>query len=322
MSFVRQPELHRAFIKKKFIFALQRHELLEQHSSNIISNLKIVEDDFNLEHAESLELSILIGEQQLSFAVIDPAVYRLYWLESFQFESALKTEQLVQQLETIFSGHEILKNCFWKTIKVGIINNKSTLLPEALFDENQIIKYFEINCAYQPATEYVLLYRHKNAEIVNLFATDKLLYELIKTQFSSRKVEFIPLGSILIEGILHHTHSTVEPTIYINIGYELASFAIKNGNQLQYFNSFHIKDFKDLLYYILFIAEEFDYTQEQLTVVIWGNTGVETEYHIHLKDYINTVVLGNRANAVSASFKFSDIPKHQFFDLLSMPLCS
>ena len=295
---------------------------MENVNTYIVSNNKIVEDNFSLELAEALELSILIGSKSLSIAVIDPLLYRLHVLENYVFESTLKTEQLLVTLEDVFSTNEILKNTFWKTIKIGLDNNKSTLIPESLFDEEHIVNYFKLNCSYNPALEYVLHHSHKNAQIVNLFAIDKALFEFVKSKYSSRKIDFVSLGSLLIEGVLHFEDNHLEPTIFININNDLASFTIKEGNSLRYFNSFHIADFKDLLYYILFIAEEFEYTQENLRTVLWGNTGNENEYVIALKEYINTVTLGHRPKGVSASYKFTDIPNHQYFDILSMPLCS
>lgn len=294
---------------------------MEITNSHIIPQTKIVDDDFNLELAEAFELSILIGSKQFSFAIIDPLHFKLYWLETYSFEDALLSEQLIATLTTLFNQNEALQNGFWKSIQVGMVHNKSTLIPEALFDEDHVQNYFQVNCAYNPEAEQILLHRHKNAGIINLFAAEHALLDFLKAQYSSRKINFLPIGSTLIEGVLHYPAQT-DPTIYINLSHEMASYTIKTGNELKYFNSFHAIDFKDLLYYTLFIAEEFNYEQENLKVIIWGNTGLENDYQLALRAYIGTVVLGDRPTGVAANYKFSDIPKHQHFDLLAMSLCS
>lgn len=289
-------------------------------NSNITQSIQLKDDDFSLEMAESFELALLINNKVISFAVIEPNQYRLVQLESFEFENEPNTEQLISNIEYIFTNNETLKNSFWKTIKIGFTHNKSTLIPEVLFDEENMSKYFQINCAFDADTEDLLLHRHRNAEIITLFSVEKSILEYLKNHYSSKKIEFIHLGSLLIEGLLHYDTATTEPTIYIHISNGLASFIIKTNGNIAYYNSFHIKDFKDLLYYTLFIAEEFNYAQENLCAIVWGNTGFESEYVNSLKEYINTVTLGNRPKGVSAGYKFSDIANHQYFELLAMPL--
>ncbi|MEY3451436.1 MAG: hypothetical protein RL711_1262 [Bacteroidota bacterium] len=295
---------------------------MEQPTSYIIPTIKIVDEDFNLVLAEAHELSILIGTQQISFAVIDPMSYRLHWLETFNFDENLKPEQLLSHLALLFSQNNALKNMFWKTIKIGFVHQKSTLVPESLFDEAYLVNYFQLNCVFHPDTEQILTHKHKNAAIINLFAVDTLLLDFLKAHYSSKKIAFLHLGSAMIEGLLHDENSSAIPTIFINLNPEIASFAVKNGNNLAYFNSFHVKDFKDLLYYTLFIAEEFGFSQENLKVAVWGNTGLEQSYVLALREYIQVVELGDKPKGLSASYMFSDIPKHQYFDLLSITLCT
>ena len=287
---------------------------------NIAQTVHIIEDDFSLEIAESFDLSILISNKELSFAVIEPTQYRVVQLESYTFDSELNVDQLIPVLENIFNENNTLQNSFWKTIKIGLTHNKSTLIPETLFDEENVLKYFQINCSFNDSQEKILIHLHKNAEIVNLFSIDHSLYNFLNAYYSTKKIEFVHLGSLLIEGLLHYNDNSNEPTIYIHLGQDLASFMMKNNSNISYYNSFHIKDFKDLLYYTLFIAEEFNIAQEQLRTIIWGNTGLENEYVDLLKDYINSVSLGNRPKGVSAGYKFSDIANHQYFELLAMPL--
>lgn len=295
---------------------------MEQPTSYITPEIKIVDEDFTLVLAEAHELSILIGPHQLSFAVIDPMSYRLHWLETYKFDENLKPEQLQSNLALLFSQNNALKNMFWKTIKIAFVHQKATLVPEALFEEAHLVNYFQLNCVFHPESEQILTHKHKNAAIINLFAVDTLLLDFLKTHYSSKKITCLHLSSAIIEGLLHDENTNTLPTIAININHELASFAIKNGNNLVYFNSFHVKDFKDLLYYTLFIAEEFEFSQENLKAIVWGNTGLEQTYVVALREYVHMVELGEKPKGLSASYMFSDLPKHQHFDLLAMTLCT
>ena len=99
---------------------------------------KIKDKDFDVESLHQYNLHILSGNRDLQFTVSDSTSGKCLLLEDYAISSVKTYKELIAILDSLFDNHSLLKAGFWKSVKIGIKNNKFSLVPSKLFDPSSL----------------------------------------------------------------------------------------------------------------------------------------------------------------------------------------
>jgi hypothetical protein len=282
--------------------------------------MKVVDDTFEVDHLHEYTLSMQISSTFFRFCVVDGTKNRCLMMEDFQFEKNLPPTQIVEQLEAIFDENAVLKAGFWQKIKLSVKNIKFSLIPTALFSEENAKKLLDLNCDFKE-DEDVFFYKHRANDTVNIFAAERIIISWFKKMYPNKQIDIIHHTSLLIEGILKDQNKVENRCLYVSVENGIVTALLKKGQTLEFCNNFHFKTPNDLVYFILFIYQELDLNPEQIPIVLMGDITQQSESFTKLYKYIRHIHFGERPNNLRFGYKFDEVNDHSYYDLFQSHLC-
>lgn len=266
-----------------------------------------VDESFTETDLLNYDLVLQVTERSCAYSIFDHRNNRFIALESYGFP-----------LSIVIGRNQWLKNSL-KSVRIIVENNRSTLIPPALFEESEKNTY--LNFSVEPeAEENVLFDRLTRLEIVNIFAVNNTLHDQITGFFPGAKV--CHLSSVLIEGIwMNFKNLITDKRIFIFVREEAFNMMIFEKKQLVYSNAFHFRTPEDFIYYVIFVMEQLNLNPEEIPVTLLGNISTNSAHFDLIYKYVRNVDFALRSESASYSYVFDDVPGHSFYPLLNPVLC-
>ncbi len=282
---------------------------------------KIKDQKFDIDKISDYGLFIQVSDQDFEFCVIDIKENKCLLVESFDINTVFNTQQLLQQLELLYDDHHLLKVGFWHSITVGIKNNKFSLIPRSLFDNNNIEHYLRLNCSLDKSKEIFLYKDQKSIEAVNIFSVEGKIVEWFQSQYPNRKIEIVHESSPFIEGVLSvHNHEN-QKSIYIDVERNHIQILVFQDRNLDYSNVFEYSTAEDLTYYVMFVFNELKLNPETTPTTMWGHVDYDSEAYQKLFTYIKHLEIGERPQNLKFGYVFDEIEEQKYFSLFNLHLC-
>lgn len=249
----------------------------------------------NNNHQETTykNLSIQISLNGLSFCVLENN--SIQYLKHFYTEKKTTPLKMLDMLVTVFKTEAALDSAF-DNITVIHVNELATLVPKALFNEENLADYLKFNSKILKS-DFVAYDEITVNESINVYIpyvnANNFIYEKFGT-FSYKHV-----STILIEQILTAEKHSKTPRVYININpayFEIV--AIENG-QLKLYNSFEFETKEDFIYYVLFTLEQLHFNPETIETILLGTVSKDDNIYSIIYKYIRHVVFGKRFDRYS-----------------------
>lgn len=227
--------------------------------------------------------------------------------------STIKLEELIQ---SVLESDTWLKGSF-KSVSVSLEQPKNTLIPSALFDENQLNNYLSINTGkYQieGATFDLLL----QTETVNCYEADKDLCKLISRYHPA--ASFSHQTSVSIESAAQVAYKG--STIHLQFNRTSIDLTAFKEGKLQLQNRFNYKTSEDVIYYLLYVMEQLSISQEETLLSISGNIVKDSNVYQLLYKYIKEIKLVELPTHVDYSQPLRLAEPHQYYLLIQQYLCA
>ncbi|MBL7856835.1 MAG: DUF3822 family protein [Cyclobacteriaceae bacterium] len=279
---------------------------------------KIKDERFDEESLHLYQLFINIGTRDLQVLVIQENIVLL--LEDYVFPSLNTNQELLHVLEQLFDAHACLRAGFWKSITVGIKNNKYVQVPQTLFVAESAAEYLKFNAHVSTGHEDFLFNENSRSGAITVFAVNKDLHAWINTIYTNKPPLFVHQSSALIEGVMEASETSTDHSLYIYIDrFKLHIISCKKG-KLFYYNQFIVKQFSDYVKYIMLVMKTLNMDQQTSRVVLWGYIGKNSPHYHEFYKYISNVTFGERPAYLSFGYIFDEVQDHHFFDLYSISL--
>ncbi|OQC46096.1 MAG: hypothetical protein BWX59_00709 [Bacteroidetes bacterium ADurb.Bin028] len=278
-------------------------------SVNIIDN----NTEKVLEKAK-LELSILFTENGLSYFIFYRDENKILGLKSFEFK---KNEDYYNQAASILS--EIIEDENpYDLVRFVVADNKQTIVPEAIFDENNIEKYWQLNFETQSQTKLMHHYLNRAKSFI-VFSVN----ESIETLFNNYrgKKTIIPSSASFIDFNLKRNKLVENPElerVYVQVYENYMEVILLQNHNLRLFNTFTYKSQNDLLYYIINLYEQLKISQTDSELILSGFVETNSLLALNLKKFIKIVYFEARNTEYNYFYKFQDIAPHYYFYFLNI----
>ncbi len=277
--------------------------------------ISVVDESLDMNSGIRCDLLTGISSSELTMALLDKKQNKFLALEVFQNPEPSKNN--FGWLVTIPGKSIILKNYNFKNVSVGVQNSHATLVPSALFREDDAAKYFRFNFNEDDATVHSEIVR--GFDTVNVYGVPKLLTETMNHLFSSYHLHHH--STALLEGVHLSFKKSGGKLFFLNIRKEYIDIVVTEGKQLIFFNSFHTKSIEDLVYYVMFVCDRLELNPETLSLVLLGEVERESAVYNLLYKYIRNITFSARQEIFNFSYVFKEIPSHFYFNLFSLALC-
>ena len=282
---------------------------------------QIKDNKFDVDRLHLYNLYILLGTRDVQLVVIDSSDNRCLLLEDYILANTTNYGQFIAILEKFFDDHHLLKAGFWASIKLGLKNDKFSLVPAHLFSEDALYDYLRLNCKIDPVKDHLLYYKHLNSEAVNTFAINNKLYDWLKSIYPSKEIGLIHQSSALIEGVLTELKNYPKDSLFVYVDRFKLHVIASKGNRLEYYNQFQIKEFSDYIKYIMLVMKGLGRDQKHTSVILWGYIGRQSNHYKEFAKYIKHLSFGERPRYLKFGYMFDELEDHHYFDLYNLHLC-
>lgn len=235
-------------------------------------------------------LSIQISLSGLSFCILNNITTKIEAFEQVAFDKKLNPFEVLERLMHYFDVRDYLQIQF-DDILVIHENDLSTLVPDALFNEDYLADYLKFNSKILKS-DFISFDTLKRNKSVNVYVPYVNVNNYIYEAFG--EFTFKHFSTILIDEILKNEVNTTSPRVYVHVSKNHFEIIITEKGELQLYNTFEYSNKEDFLYYILFTMEQLKLDTEVVKVVFLGNISKDSELfklafkyirHISISEY-------------------------------------
>ncbi len=273
------------------------------------SAINLIDESFDSKKSNQYHLSILASENSFGYTVLDTNTNQYL---TIYFAPTLKGEDIFSPLQGLGATSFLSVTC-------AIAHNKFTLIPSALFDEENKESLLGFNHEVKEGEEIFSNTLH-NLEAKNLFTVSKSFVSEIRKHFPN--TNFIHSSTSFVEGLLVQNKNNSGKRVFANFYSDYFEIVILHGRELLFSNAFKYKTSEDIAYYILFVYEQLHLNPETIELVLSGEIEKTNKEHSLLYTYIRNVKFASRPDNFQFSYKFEEVPSHKYFSLFNQYLCA
>lgn len=252
----------------------------------------------NIKETSHLKLSIQISLSGLSFCIFNVERNSIDYLKDFNFGLKSNPNEILVKLKQYFDNEEELNSRF-SEITVIHKNDLSTIVPSALFNEENLADYLKFNNKILN-TDYITFDKIELNDSVNVYIPFMNINNYLYDRFG--EFTYKHFSTIYIEQVLKAEKNAEKPKMYVNVASENFQIVVVENGNLQFYNSFEYKTKEDFIYYILFTAEQLKLNPEYFELIFTGNIDSKDELYTMTFKYVRFVFFSKRIDG----YKYSD----------------
>lgn len=292
--------------------------------ADIQPDYHFVDPGLNYLFTKTYDLSIRIMPDGFSFVVFDTQKSKFIALVEFLYPDTdnrsdyYGSDQYIQWLDEITRQQILLKESYNKVF-VLTGSRKHTLVPLPLFEPENSRKYLEFNHLID-ADEIVLYDVVKAPESGFIYAIPLSLKKWIGKHYSGHKL-FHHCGALIRAFFLQYRGTDPATRMLLNVRNGIFDLIVIRDSSFKLCNSYHFSNNIDLLYYVLFVAEQLKIDLNASLLFLGGTQDVSNQLTGILKNYVRHVEMipETRDNKFSPSLDNASL--HRYYDLLNVSLC-
>ncbi|CCH00837.1 hypothetical protein FAES_2828 [Fibrella aestuarina BUZ 2] len=272
--------------------------------------------------AEKSILCLDLAPQRLRLTLLDPQ-RRMVWLDEYAQPTLLTEESLLTQLPTLFGDHPLLHYDQFQQIRVAVNASAFTLIPNELYRKEYASNYLTLMRGHQPPpNEIASAYEHNEGFTV-VFGLDRAITEFVGGQYPLQPITYVHQASTLIRATQPIDKQEPETqNLFLHFEEEFAFVLFREERKLRYCNRFGYKNVQDLVYYVLYVADELGVDPDTLNVLAYGEITPFAEAYIALSRFLPNLHIGSPPSGLNPAPDLADLPEHRYLDLQGLCLLS
>jgi hypothetical protein len=290
---------------------------MAEAKSRISPILNLVDEALDTKLTAGYHLSMLVGLDSLSCAVLDIKRNKYLALCSWTFQGIYSWPVLCENISRIIKENKIL-NASFRSVSAAVVSNRSTLVPDALFEKQYASQYLHFN---HPVEDDAAAMSDdlKNTDAQNVYALPRCLEQTLRSYYGN--VRFLHHSTPLLESaLLQHRHQDA-PKVIVHVQMSHFEVVVAGGRKLIFYNSFSHQTSEDFIYYLLFVCEQLKLNPDSLELTLTGEIERNSAIYSILHKYVRNIRFGERSDSFEYSYKFSEVSKHFYYNLFNQYLC-
>ena len=238
-------------------------------------------------HKTLYSLSIQLGLNGFSFCIATTEGKIISSFNESSKEETYTEQELFIKILDAFDKKPELQAKF-NTVEVIYHNDLFTLVPNELFDANNISTYLKYSVKTL-ATDYITHDLIKGTDIVTVFIPYINVNNFLLDQLG--EFNYQHTSGLLIKHALKKSQNQLTEKVYTYVSKGIFEVIITKGSELLLFNSFNYANNEDLLYYLLFCMEQLSLSPNEIEVVLLST--IENELYDLIYTYVRNVRKSN-----------------------------
>lgn len=287
--------------------------------NQLVPTVKVALDTFDVADTAQCTLCLEIDESRFRFCFIDETTMSCVWLEDYAFDTFLRGDDFLRNLQMLVAEHPYLTSERWKDIKVSVNTPTFTLIPDSLFRKEYASDYLQLATG-RPirADQKVLYYRLPHVNAFTVFTIPSKWSDWLLNQYTWQSMEFYHLTSPLIIGtIVSHQEYNEAKLVTLHLEEDYFTMIYSENEVLKFCNRFAYQNPLELTYIVLFSMNQLGISPEEVKVKLYGEITPYSELYTELSKFIHELQFGQNPSTLNYIDQFEDIPEHRYFGLLN-----
>lgn len=261
-------------------------------------------------------LSLFVGNQCFTFALFNHDLKNILEIGLVSVNPhEIKNYDQAEQLRFLIHNNRLHEHKY-KTVNIAILNSAFTLMPAAyaLVEETKSVLGLTNGNDQAPVNSFI----HRFDELNFCYSVPQDVLSVLEKTFKNATVRHA--GAITID-LLFSNASLKNAHLLLNFNEGVFELAAKDNNKLVYYNLFNYETNEDVLYYLLFMMEQYSLNPITCKLAIAGQMPADSELLKAIRKYVKNVEFAVNDKSFSASFGGLKLPDHYFFSLTNQHLC-
>lgn len=258
-------------------------------------------------------LIIELSESLIQFCEIQSEQNKPLFVCYYPIESTLKYSISEHLINSIKHFKFARKN--YKYVYINYFNNQFTLCPQAFYISDNNRSLLEFNTG--DTSDKLILTDDINTDIKLIYAIDQALKSTLDLIFPNHQLKHT---LTILSKLMLFSEELIKENILLCIHANYIEVIVKQDQKLVLVNQFSIKTHEDVLYYVLFILEQYQLNPLNASIIITGNIDTNSELIISLKKYIKNIHLALGNKVINWS-NISGSPQHFNYTLINRLFC-
>jgi len=224
----------------------------------------------------------LIG---MSFCTSDTLNSNVLAFENIEFDTSESTFKIEDTITNILNENPYFKESY-DEIVVLYDNHLSTFVPEPLFDESYLGSYLQYNTKVYE-TDFFDFDTLTIAPIHNVFVPYVNINNVFVDYFGT--FTYKHAATILVSRLLERSKNIDDKKMFVHMATNHFEIVVVQNQHLLLYNTFEYKTPEDLIYYLLFTAEQLNLNPEFFKLEFLGNIAEEDAFFKIAYKYIRNV---------------------------------
>ncbi len=275
--------------------------------------LNISNTSFGQSSSLANTLVIEFSKTMMCFCELQSPINKPNFIQPFVIDQQNQKPITEQFLLTI--NHLGFHKKKYEHVLVNLSDSFFTLCPNALFEQESARQILEFNCG--DSKKQPLLVDDVNVAIKLIYTIDEELKSALDKLFPQHQIKH---QITLLSKLMLNAEEFTKDELLISIDEQSICIVLKQQQQIILANQYQIKTNEDVLYYVLFVVEQYQLNPLSLKMSVIGNIEVNTELVNSLKKYIKQVRLATGNKLINWE-QLKGMPQHFYFTLVSRLFC-
>ena len=280
-------------------------------------NIAIVDESFDINITASYHLSIQVNQESVSFAVLDTVRNKYIAFKHHHFEKS-KTGSPEDQFRRILeTDNYLIKKYKSAALIYSTIN--ASLIPNPLFEEDKLEDLFCFS-NYLPDNHTICSSKFALLDARVIFAVPEKI--LVPLRSNPNDFKLYHQSNPLIDQAFAEAGSKDGPSrVYLNATPGFIDIVLMKNGQLVLYNSFIYRSDEDLIFYLLYVYEQFSLNPGQAVLTVSGTIEKESAIIDKLSDYIKDIRFASFSRGFNYSYTFGQLKQHRYHNLINLYNC-
>ncbi|MDD4148821.1 MAG: DUF3822 family protein [Bacteroidales bacterium] len=282
-----------------------------------MKNLCIRDKDTENINPDDLSLSILISRDGFSYALYNKEPKRFNALVS---QACDNMEDIAAEFRE-FVINEKLNLGKYQKVNIVIADHRTTIIPEALFQNSKINEIYNLN--FFPTPERVVKFSKldKSGNYL-IYSVDNDIIQVLDELFT--EYSLFPQSHSFIES--HFTDNKLSDSplgekVYVQVFHDFCDILILKDSAVVFYNTYTYRTNNDLLYYIINIFDQLKLSQENAKLVFSGFIETDNLAVLNLRKFVSQVYFESQNTDYKYFYKFQETSPHYYYNFLNIISC-
>ncbi|HCC69766.1 MAG TPA: hypothetical protein DEQ09_01230 [Bacteroidales bacterium] len=275
---------------------------------------ELFDETLDINSSNNYEISIQLGLNGFSFCLLDNLRNRFVMFRDYKLSG--NEASLAEEIKNITGKDEFLTRQY-RRYRIVYNFEQSTLVPAALYDPAIKNEYFGLS---HKLDDNYIVSNNKLAspDAYLLFGVRKDIFDLSINLFPDASLSH--QARPLINSSFRQARKTKDQYIRTHFDQGFFTLLIIHDNDLQFFNTFKVRNDSDILYFLMNTFNRFNIENDR-AVHISGNISKFDDLYNNMLRYIKTLKFAAPEGDFSMSYIFDEMGTHQYCNLFNIVNC-